>query len=318
MKVSVIIPLYNGESYIARSIQSVLDQIYQDFEIVVVDDGSTDGGAEVVRSFNDERIRLVQQENAGVAAARNRGIREAKGQWIAFLDADDEWKPEKLDRQMDCLEKHPDVKWAGCFYEIWKKSRQERVFQGLNPRYYSRENVVQDVFLLRKNSIPISTIGIIIKKEELEKAGVFDETLKVGEDRELWIRIGVFCPEICFLAEPLAIYHQENSSSLTGLSVSKDLLNISHIIKKYEALFSFLAPSRKQTVEKIISDMIYDYAKANISFGKNKKAREIILSNKKYIFSHKIYLLYFMTWIPGFLKKRVQSIRRNSKSFFQR
>ncbi len=91
--ISVVIPLYNKEPYIKRAIDSILAQKIQDYEIIVIDDGSTDKSAEVVKSFPDPRIRLIQQENAGVSAARNRGIEEAKAELIAFLDADDEWTP---------------------------------------------------------------------------------------------------------------------------------------------------------------------------------------------------------------------------------
>ena len=92
--ISVVIPLYNKEEQIADTLQSIFAQTFQDFEIVIVDDGSTDNSVEEVEKFDDSRIRLIHQTNAGVSAARNRGIEEARGELIAFLDADDEWKPE--------------------------------------------------------------------------------------------------------------------------------------------------------------------------------------------------------------------------------
>ena len=105
--VSVVIPLCNKESYIRRALNSIVNQSFQDFEVIIVDDGSTDKGAEVVRGFDDPRIRLIQQENSGTFTARNRGIKAARGDLIAFLDADDEWKPEHLEVLLRLQEKYP-------------------------------------------------------------------------------------------------------------------------------------------------------------------------------------------------------------------
>lgn len=107
--VSVIIPVFNCEAYLAEAVGSVLAQTYRPLEIVIVNDGSTDGSAEVARSFDDPSVRYCYQENAGIGAARNKGIDLARGEYFAFLDADDIWAPEKLSLQMACLEKDPDL-----------------------------------------------------------------------------------------------------------------------------------------------------------------------------------------------------------------
>ena len=116
MKISVVIPAYNAEQHIGRAIDSVLAQTRPADEIIVIDDGSTDATAEVIRSFGD-RVTLIQQKNAGVSVARNTGIEAATGDWIAFLDADDEWLPEKLKRQAEHLSRNPDLRWTtGNYY----------------------------------------------------------------------------------------------------------------------------------------------------------------------------------------------------------
>ena len=107
--ISVVIPLYNKERYIARAIQSALGQTYGDFELIVVDDGSTDGSVDIVSQFADTRLRLINQANAGVGAARNRGIKDAKYELITFLDADDEWMPDFLETVLELREEFPEA-----------------------------------------------------------------------------------------------------------------------------------------------------------------------------------------------------------------
>ena len=116
--ISVVIPLYNKEHQIAETLRSVLEQTFQDFEVVIVDDGSTDKSSEEALKIRDPRIRFVRQENAGVSAARNRGIEEARFDLIAFLDADDRWKPEYLQTQYDLFQKYPQCGVFACNYEF--------------------------------------------------------------------------------------------------------------------------------------------------------------------------------------------------------
>ena len=116
--ISVIIPLYNKEKQIAHTLRSVLNQTYQDFEVVIVNDGSTDCSVSEVEKVGDSRIRLVHQKNGGVSAARNKGIEEAKYELLAFLDADDEWKLEYLETQYNLFEKYPMCSVYACNYEF--------------------------------------------------------------------------------------------------------------------------------------------------------------------------------------------------------
>ena len=116
--ISVVIPLYNKEKSITSTLRTVLNQTFRDYEIVIVNDGSTDGSVEEIEKVQDDRIRLVHQPNAGVSAARNRGIEEAKGDLIAFLDADDEWKPEYLATQYHLFQKYPECSVFACNYEF--------------------------------------------------------------------------------------------------------------------------------------------------------------------------------------------------------
>ena len=120
MKISVVIPAFNAEKTIARAVESVLAQSRPADEIIVIDDGSKDNTADVIRSYGDKVI-LIQQENAGASVARNAGLKNASGDWIAFLDCDDEWLPEKLKLQSEHLARNPDLKWT--YSNFFKKER---------------------------------------------------------------------------------------------------------------------------------------------------------------------------------------------------
>jgi len=139
MRVSVVIPLYNKARYINRCLRSICAQTFSDFELIVVDDGSSDGGGQIARAFGDARIRVIQQQNAGPGAARNRGLAEAQGEYIAFLDADDEWMPGYLARAVTALDTHLTAASTTCQYreypvtkdiqELW---RNRGITEGLN------------------------------------------------------------------------------------------------------------------------------------------------------------------------------------------
>lgn len=186
--VSVIIPTYNRAHLIGASIQSVLNQTYQDFELIVVDDGSTDNTEAVVKSFKDPRIHYIRhKENRGGSAARNTGIKSARGEYIAFLDSDDEWFPTKMEKQMEIFDNGPKdlgVVYCGTFY---LDKQTNKITEFTNPHY--RGNVFQKI--LKQGSGP-STPAAIVKRECFEKVGLFDERLPAYQETDLWIRISRF------------------------------------------------------------------------------------------------------------------------------
>lgn len=187
-KVSVVIPTYNHGHFLGESIQSVLDQTLEDWELIVVDDGSTDNTSEVVDSFNDHRIRYVYQHNRGVAAALNTGIRAARAPYIALLGADDAWLPEKLAMQVAQLNGLPPT--VGMVYsDLFMFDQQEGSVTGrfLGGRSPPRGNVFGQ--LLRRTGAFIHPTTVMFRREVFERAGLFDEDLEAHEDWELWVRI---------------------------------------------------------------------------------------------------------------------------------
>ena len=189
--ISIIIPLYNKEASIATALRGVLAQSYQDFEVVVVDDGSTDGGAAVVEQFDDPRIRLIRQTNGGVSAARNRGIAEARGEHIAFLDADDEWMPEFLEEIAALIAEYPECKARATNYIFNSNGVKSPTLLRKIP-FAGERGVLTNYFEVASCSHPpMWTSAVCIDRDLLQEIGGFPVGIKSGEDLLTWARIAV-------------------------------------------------------------------------------------------------------------------------------
>lgn len=202
-KVSVIIPLYNKVNYIERALRSVLAQTHQDFEIVVVDDGSTDGSGEVVKAVEDTRIVLVRQDNAGVSAARNKGIELAEAELIAFLDADDEWDPWFLETILQLVKDCPDAGMYGTAYRYHMADGSI-----VTPDFPGLENGYMKSFF---RTSYIWTSATAVKKEAIQQAGMFPVGVRFGEDLDTWVRIALKHP-VAWSNKVCAAYYNIDSS----------------------------------------------------------------------------------------------------------
>lgn len=210
--ISVVIPLYNKEQSIASTLQTVLNQTYQDFEIVIVDDGSTDHSVGEVTKMTDPRIRLIHQENAGVSAARNRGIEEAKGEYIAFLDADDEWKSDYLKTQYELTQKYPECSVFACNYEF--KDGQGKITSTIIRKlpFKSEDGILSNYFEVASCSHPpICSITIMVKKNAIQSIGGFPVGIKSGEDLLTWARLAVN-GKIAYAKQAYAVFNVEGYS----------------------------------------------------------------------------------------------------------
>ena len=216
ISISVVIPAYNAAKSISRTIESVLAQSRRADEIIVVDDGSTDQTARRIKEFGSD-VCYIYQENAGPSVARNRGIEAAGSEWIAFLDADDEWLPEILSRQAELLARNEHLVWATAnFYNCLCDENRRGV--SVNPKLGQKalggKEYFDDFF---RTSLPRGcgcTATMLIKKKVLQEAGMFQPDLHITEDIDLWFRIACRRPRIGFIAEPLAIYHMGTAQSL--------------------------------------------------------------------------------------------------------
>jgi glycosyltransferase involved in cell wall biosynthesis len=194
----VVIPVYNGAGFIGQAIESVFAQTYPCRELIVVDDGSTDATAEIVRSYG-ARVHYVRQDNARQAAARNRGIGEARGQLLAFLDADDIWREDKLEKQVTLLERDPQV---GLVYSSMEHIGADGRALG-HARARLRGSCLAGILLGRTGGICGSTP--IVRRSVLDRVGVFDVDLPPCEDTDLFWRVAARCP-IDFVEEPVVKY----------------------------------------------------------------------------------------------------------------
>jgi len=216
-QISVIIPAHNAGQYIERAIQSVLKQTRATDEIIVVDDGSTDGTAETVRRFADN-VKLIQQDKAGVSATRNAGIREATCEWIAFLDADDEWLPDYLKMQAELLGRNPHLVWSMAnFFTCSCAENRKAPFTATEKAesFLRGKDTVDDCLISYLQDIRGHLDTTLIRKDVLISEGVFDETLPCAEDLDLWWRLAYRHPQAGFIGRPLAVYHLIASESLT-------------------------------------------------------------------------------------------------------
>ena len=179
--VSVVIPTYNRATKVKKAIQSVLNQSYQDFEIIIIDDGSEDGTEESIKGFSD-KIIYVHQENKGSSNARNHGLRIAQGKYIAFLDSDDEYLPGKLIEQVAIMDQNPDVVLSHTSY-LRAYDNNNRINKVVNAGVFSGN--VYPCLILR---CPIATPTVMVRKEALKNYS-FNEDVKIGEDVILWVQL---------------------------------------------------------------------------------------------------------------------------------
>lgn len=214
MRFSVIMPLYNKAPYVRKAVESVVDQTFADWRLVVVDDGSTDGGSDIVSGIEDSRIRIIRQGNAGVGAARNRGVAESSAPYICFLDADDWWEPTFLEEMAALIERHPDAGIYGTGYYIVKNGKKRVAPIGVDEEFTEGEINYCQVYA-RTLCMPLWTGAVCIPRNIFHKQGGFPVNIKLGEDFLLWLRITLRYKTM-LLNKPLSNYNQDVDSTSRG------------------------------------------------------------------------------------------------------
>lgn len=231
VQVSVIIPVYNRAHLLPRAVHSVLAQSFREFELLIIDDCSTDGAAEVVRSFTDPRVVTIRlEENQGASAARNSGIQRAAGQYVAFLDSDDEWLPKKLERQLEVFRQGSER--LGVVY-----TDQRKIAWKYEPRTKKYSGDISQRILVNNFVGGMSTP--LIRRFCLLAVGGFDEDVVATEDWDLWIRLAQNC-EFQHLDQELVHYHHQQVSLTLDREASRRGLQV--ILERHQTKVAELPP----------------------------------------------------------------------------
>lgn len=298
-KVSVIIPTYNRAYLLGETIQSVLDQTYQDFELIISDDGSTDDTDEVVEGFNDARIRYVRREvnSGGCPAPRNAGLRVARGEYIAFVDSDDIWLPNKLELEVEFLDTHPSVGlvYADVVFFGSRVTSEVRVLEGISPvSGYALKELFLHCF--------ISASVVLVRKTCFEKVGHFDESFAAAGDHDMWLRIAA-CFEIDCIDLPLARYRLHDNS----LNRDRERILKGDIAVREKCLESnpfLLDEIDSKTMHKCYYILYRAFGRWYLSSGVPRKAREQF---REYLRLYPRDPVAYIAWVTTFLPPRLSS-----------
>lgn len=273
--VSVIIPTYNRGYIIDRAIRSILNQTYQNFEIIIVDDGN-DNTEKMVRKFKDDRIRYFHRNKKyGIPSARNFGIKKSKGKYIAFLDSDDEWLSFKLEEELKMLENNPsNIAFISSNYIVYFKN-----VKFLCKTFKTKEEALKrKIFEVTKFPILQATL---FKREIFQKIGLFDEHLRIYEDFDIFMRIVNSPYDFLIIDKPTAIMHIKNVDNITRSKKTPFIEDLNYLVEKHKKFFT-LYP-------KVLSSLYECIGLLLISIGNLKEGIMCLLSavksDKKIIFN---------------------------------
>jgi hypothetical protein len=278
MTTSVIIPLYNKAPYIQRALNSVLAQTFRDFELIVVDDGSTDGGADIIARCPDPRFRLIRQENAGPGSARNRGLEEAQGEFVAFLDADDEWLSGFLSQSTAYLRLHPEVATIsmghcnttvkpGVLEAIWDSNGIKNGHYRVGPEGRSAQFVVWLCAYMK----PWSTV---CRTSTVTRYGGFLDKWKClfGEDEYLWLQV-LLNETVAVSREPLVLFHTEASALSNSRSEPHP---VEPFLRDPSELYERCPPAHHELLAEVLAIRAVSTATSYALHGQGREARRLL------------------------------------------
>lgn len=303
MKVSIVIPLYNKAPHIARAIDSVLSQSIQDFEVIVVDDGSTDGSAEVVMKYQDSRIVLIRKANGGVSCARNTGISLASSNYIAFLDADDEYLPNFLHTILELWHRFPEAGlYATNYLCCLDGSVEHNKFE--NVRNLRNGEILFDYFCVATINQPVCSSAVMVPKQVLNKIGGFPIGVNKGEDLHTWVQIALRYP-IAWSPLECSIYHLSSINRTSGKFPMEDcsfaeLLEVAIAERK-------MAPDSLLSVKEYLISRRLEFSQTLLTCGDRKGALRLLKRCKETRISKNLYYkFYLIAYLPEWLTLKIR------------
>jgi len=309
---SVVIPLYNKEKYILRAVESVLAQTYKDFELIVVDDGSTDNSLISIKDISDSRIRVIKQANQGVGAARNKGMTESHYKWIALLDADDAWSTNHLSELFNIIKEFPD---SGIVSTKILELQDGKELSAVDEYKSSSIRSVNYFFEASKKISVIHSSSVAIKKEVFNEIGGFSNK-KMGEDLEYWVKISLSYP-VAISDKATSYYFRGTNGAMDSqetVKKAKEFLTLNDISPSINLIVneSKLKPSilKQKNIRRYINSRLYNGIKQSLYRGdivSAKKISKLALpqADKIYIFALAISVAPKVT-----LEKSIKSYKR--------
>nr|WP_246722809.1 glycosyltransferase [Aliikangiella sp. G2MR2-5] len=287
--VSVVLPTQNRAFCIERAVESVLNQTYQNIEVIIIDDGSTDNTAEIVKQWQG-KVSYHFEKCDGASKARNVGIKMAKGDYLAFIDSDDFWERDKLRQQVELLEKNPELGLSFTngviINENGKEGRKYEVIPHTGDAVFGLKEVLEDPYF----GLPT----VIVKKEVIGKVGLFDEELKTAEDLDFFMRVALHF-KVGYLHNKLVkIYVTEGSLSSDDTSYEDNIKVVTRFVETNKKA----CLDAGFDVESALSNINYEYAKSLLWMGRNKAARERLIE----AFRHKFHLNIAYLFIKSYIR----------------
>jgi len=324
-KVSVIIPTYNRAAKVRKAIESVLNQTFSDLEVVVVDDGSTDDTGRILQETYGDRIRYFAQANQGASAARNKGLAEARGEWIALLDSDDLWEKEKLEWQFKAVEQfgsqcgacYTDVRFMNhpetrTMFELAEESYQHEGTMGINAE-------AQRVLLGPGGAgMVVCPSSLVVRADVVAKSGGFDTNLRFGEDSEFMFRLALLT-DFCYVNLPL-VWFDRSPAEVRHVGVSAEWNKTEFLLRDFQLKFEALARlgdavplEIRKIIRKQLSDVHSGWANWYLETEQYAKAREAAWKAVQIGMTFNLAVKWLLTWISPRLALRTVQLHQQRR-----